>query len=136
MTRNWLPLSIAGLSRRRSNPTTPRPGRTWTLGPPLRLEPLEDRATPAAVSWDGGGNGTSWTDARNWAGDVLPGPADDVTIPAGASAVNYADGSSAVNSLTISRPLTVAVGTLTAAGAATLASAAVTGGTLVVGGPA
>src|SRR4051812_27812297 len=27
----------------------------------------------AVVDWDGGGDGVSWSDARNWSGDVLPG---------------------------------------------------------------
>ena len=73
MARNWLPSSLAGLARRRPTPPAARPGRNRTTGAALRLEALEDRATPAAVSWDGGGDGTNWTDARNWAGDVLPG---------------------------------------------------------------
>ncbi|MEP7302518.1 MAG: DUF4347 domain-containing protein, partial [Caldimonas sp.] len=34
----------------------------------------------AAVGWDGGGDGVSWSDALNWSGDVLPGASDDVTI--------------------------------------------------------
>jgi hypothetical protein len=100
------------------------------------VEGLEDRTTPAAVFWDGGGDGTNWTDARNWSGDVLPGAADDVTIPAGGPAVSYFDGTTAVNSLTSSRLLNMQVGTLTIAGPATVTDLTVSGGSVVVGGPA
>ncbi|MCP4644937.1 MAG: hypothetical protein GY851_31135, partial [bacterium] len=34
----------------------------------------------ATVTWDGGGDGTSWEDPLNWSGDVLPVNYDDVTI--------------------------------------------------------
>ena len=101
----------------------------------LRLEGLEDRTTPAAVSWDGGGDGTNWTDARNWSGDVLPGASDAVTIPAGGPAVSYLDGTTTVSSLTSSRPLSIAVGTLTVTGPAAVTDLTTTGGALVVGGP-
>ena len=32
------------------------------------------------VTWDGGGDGKSWSDARNWTGDVLPTASQDVLI--------------------------------------------------------
>lgn len=32
------------------------------------------------VFWDGGGDGKSWHDPKNWSGDVLPGDNDDVTV--------------------------------------------------------
>ena len=48
-------------------------------------EALESRRMFAAVSWDGGGNGTSWTDALNWSNNALPGAGDDVTISIGAN---------------------------------------------------
>src|SRR5213075_1807364 len=41
---------------------------------------LEPRRMLAAVSWDGGGDGFNWTDARNWSTDTLPTAADDVTL--------------------------------------------------------
>lgn len=37
-------------------------------------------ALGAPVSWDAGGDGVSWGDAKNWSADTLPGAADDVTI--------------------------------------------------------
>src|SRR5262249_41855318 len=120
-------------ARRRTPTARPRPGRR-PAATPLRVEGLEDRTTPAAVFWDGGGDGTNWTDARNWSGDVLPGAADDVTIPAGGPAVSYFDGTTAVNSLTSSRLVNMQVGTLTVAGPATVTDLTVSGGSVVVGG--
>ena len=32
------------------------------------------------IKWDGGGDGTSWTDNLNWVGDVLPGTGDSVLL--------------------------------------------------------
>ncbi len=48
----------------------------------LLVQSLEGRTVPAVIAWDGGptGNGLDWHDPTNWAGDVLPGPADDVTL--------------------------------------------------------
>jgi hypothetical protein len=71
---------------RTSRKTRPaRPGNwpsAWRRSFRPRLEVLEDRAVPAMIAWDGGptGNGTDWLDATNWAGDVQPGAADDVTL--------------------------------------------------------
>lgn len=46
------------------------------------LEVLEDRLSPAVVTWDGGGGpaDTRWFTPANWDGDVLPTAADDVVI--------------------------------------------------------
>lgn len=49
---------------------------------------LNTSLLPAAtVSWDGGGDGISWTDAANWTGDALPEEGDDVIIDAAANPV-------------------------------------------------
>ncbi len=45
-----------------------------------QVEILEDRLTPALVTWDAGGNDFHWDNALNWSGDVLPGVGDDVVI--------------------------------------------------------
>jgi hypothetical protein len=66
----------------------------------LRLELFEDRLTPAAVSWTGGGDGTSWTDGRNWSTGAAPGTTDDVTINSTFSTINHT-GTDTVNSLTV-----------------------------------
>jgi len=42
-------------------------------------------AYAAAVFWDGGGDGTSWSDQLNWDSNTLPTTSDDITIGAGAS---------------------------------------------------
>lgn len=52
-----------------------------------------------AISWDGGGDGVSWSSANNWSGDVSPGAADDVTIDANVT-VNL-DASTTINSLVL-----------------------------------
>src|SRR5262249_19830476 len=56
--------------------------RARRRGRRLRFERREDRLAPAVILWDGGpaGTGTSWNDPVNWAGDVLPGAADDAQI--------------------------------------------------------
>ena len=60
--------------RKRSNPVrVRRPRRSM-------FEQLEARLVLAQLTWDGGGDGLSWRDVRNWSGDVLPGSADRVTI--------------------------------------------------------
>ena len=43
------------------------------------IEPLEQRELLTAVSWDGGGDGSNWTDPLNWSNNLVPGAADDVT---------------------------------------------------------
>lgn len=37
----------------------------------LELERHEDRQVLSTVSFDGGGDGSTWGDADNWGGDVL-----------------------------------------------------------------
>jgi hypothetical protein len=44
------------------------------------VEALEARRLLAAVSWDGGGDGTKWSDPLNWSNNAVPQAADDVTI--------------------------------------------------------
>ena len=36
------------------------------------VESLENRTLLAAITWDGGGDGTHWSDRLNWSTDVLP----------------------------------------------------------------
>lgn len=54
------------------------------IGRAFGLETLEPRALLAAVSWDGGGGDTLWSNPLNWSGNALPGVSDDVTIALGA----------------------------------------------------
>ena len=46
----------------------------------------------ANINWDGGGDGTSWTDPLNWAGDVMPGAADRAVFPSPVGAVTVVKG--------------------------------------------
>ena len=41
------------------------------------------------IKWDGGGNGTSWSDNLNWVGDVLPGAGDSVLLDNSSRNGNY-----------------------------------------------
>ncbi len=49
-------------------------------GSSMSMDCLEPRVVLAAVSWDGGGGNTLWSNPLNWSGDALPTSADDVTI--------------------------------------------------------
>ena len=40
-------------------------------------------AFSAVYTWDGGGDGTSWDDGTNWAGDAVPGTSDQAIFPSG-----------------------------------------------------
>jgi hypothetical protein len=91
---------------------------------------------PATVVWDGGptGQGTDWLDPANWAGDVLPGPADDAVIsPAaeGQPGQIALPGSTAVHSAAVGRTLRLTAGALTVGPAAsTFTRLALDGGAL------
>ncbi|MBK7677462.1 MAG: hypothetical protein IPJ27_23445 [Candidatus Accumulibacter sp.] len=45
-----------------------------------RITLADFRSPPDNPIWDGGGDGTSWSDARNWQGDKLPGASDNVIV--------------------------------------------------------
>ncbi len=49
------------------------------------IESLETRRLLAALSWDGGGDGTTFEDPLNWSTNVVPGAADDVTVDVAAN---------------------------------------------------
>ncbi len=58
---------------------------------------LFNNATYAAnINWDGhtdpNGDGVSWTDPFNWAGDVVPGPADNAVFPTPVGALTVVQG--------------------------------------------
>ena len=61
----------------------------------------------AQITWDGGGDGTTWFSAANWSTNTVPGPTDDVVIPAGTPAVNIIGSDVSIRSLSVSRPLTI-----------------------------
>src|SRR5262245_37316523 len=91
------------------------------------IEQLESRRLLSTVVWDGGpaGNGTSFLDPTNWAGDVVPGSGDTANI--GATGTN---------------PLITLSGTLTGLAAINssrnilLTAATINGGTVTTTGTA
>src|SRR5437762_1964873 len=102
---------------------------------PLVLEHLEDRLAPAVILWDGGplGTGTSWNNPVNWAGDMLPGAADDAQIGSAFTGITViSSGNVTVRSVASAAALQVTAGTF-ALGAATSqidAALTVSGGAL------
>ena len=80
---------------------------------PLLLAAWAAGARAATVSWDGGGDGVSWLDARNWSADTLPGPGDDVSITAAGAVVTLGGGTATVRSLNCPRTLRLTGGVLT-----------------------
>ncbi|MBL8763922.1 MAG: hypothetical protein JNM07_06605 [Phycisphaerae bacterium] len=75
------------------------------------LHQLEARELFAAVAWDGGGDGRRFFDPHNWAGDVLPGPDDNVEILRSARPI-LIDRSVSVGSLRALAPIRLSSGTL------------------------
>ena len=66
-------------------------------------EALEPRQLLTAISWDGGGDGTTFTDPNNWSTDTVPGAADDATIgsPFGSAFTVSLGSNISLNSLTM-----------------------------------
>jgi hypothetical protein len=68
------------------------------------------------VTWDGGGDGTSWGDPLNWSGNNLPGPNDDVTISVASNpTIVVGAGAWTIRSLVCNENLTVSGGNLSVA---------------------
>jgi hypothetical protein len=66
-----------------------------------------------SITWDGGGDGSSWNDSLNWSGDRLPVTNDVVAIGAGSgSTVTYAGSDTSIAGLSLNRPLVLSGGTL------------------------
>lgn len=80
---------------------------------------IHGSASALVVTWDGGGDGSSWEDPLNWSTNALPGPADDVTIALG-TGVTLTRGVVSIASLNVSRDLTLAGGSLAVAGSFTI----------------
>jgi bacterioferritin-associated ferredoxin len=96
------------------------------VGQPVTLNCPEG---PFQVSWDGGGDGNSWSDRMNWQGDAVPRFCDAVTIDAAAdTTVLYSSQTLSIQSLTSNQSLTVNGGSLT------LREASSVGGKLTFGG--
>lgn len=99
------------------------------------MECLESRLLMANIVWDGGGDGTSWTDARNWLGDTLPGASDDVTIDVATNpTIRIASGVQSIRSLVSNEALNITGGSLRVAGTAEVDSSVTLGSASLVGG--
>src|SRR5262245_29302213 len=101
----------------------------------LGLERLDDRTTPASVSWDGGGEDFNWNNPVNWDTNSLPG-ANDVAIIGPAYSgitVTHAAGTTSLDRLFCQGSLVVTGGTFSVASYSnvyrhfTLAGATLTG---------
>jgi len=90
------------------------------------LSTVDDRPPllPVAVTvhWDGGGDGTSWSDPLNWDTDTLPGADDDVIINVTEDPTVTIDGSAgnvSVNSIESHEALMINGGSVTSTGSQT-----------------
>src|SRR5262249_25007074 len=113
--RETLVMSRRRIPQRLAKDPSSRPRRRL----PLLVERLEDRTVPAAVFWDGGGDGVNWGSAANWSNDLLPTAADAgtinappaVTVQVGSFVTATCHSLQSQNSLTLSGgPLTIAAG--------------------------
>jgi hypothetical protein len=62
--------------------------------------------------WTGGGNGTSWSDPNNWAGDLLPTQSENAVVPAGFGTIQVTSGTFAAYSLNSNSPIQIDAGGL------------------------
>ena len=80
----------------------------------LRFEPLEERMLLSVIQWTGDGDGKSWSNQLNWAGDAVPGPNDDAVIgPAFAAETITSATNVTIHSLTSEASFQITAGTLT-----------------------
>lgn len=68
-------------------------------------------AQAADKTWDGGGDGASWSDALNWNPDGVPASGDNVTISVAGSPSITLNGSATVGAFNCDEPFTVLGGT-------------------------
>ncbi|MFN5528969.1 MAG: hypothetical protein ACK5F7_00155, partial [Planctomycetaceae bacterium] len=97
-------------------------------------ETLQTRVLLAAVAWDGGGDGVSWTDRLNWSTDLIPGSSDDVVVDLGTATIRHDSGTNSVKSLTLKNPFQLRGGTLTIGETASLQNDFVLDGGKLSGG--
>ena len=94
----------------------------------LVLEALEKRWMPSTVTWNGDGDGMSWSDADNWDTDSVPGSSDDVVISGSGDSVD-------LGSNTTIQSLSLSAGTLNHSfGTLTVDDLTLSGGTLTSDG--
>ncbi len=83
---------------------------------------LEVSPLATTISWDGGGDGTSWHDPLNWSGNVVPGATDDavINLPGSNPVIRYtaASGTRTVKSVNCGEAFELSGGSLTISGGA------------------
>lgn len=77
---------------------------------PFLLAGLCAFASAATVTWTGGGDGSSWSDAANWDTDSVPVGGDSIQIPAGLSSYPTIDSAVTVDDITIESGASVTIG--------------------------
>ena len=88
-------------------------------------------AANSVVAWDAGGNGTSWNDSLNWAGDTLPQNGDAILISGfGESDIVFDAATIDVAGISSDANLQINTNELTISGDSTLANVTIAGGTL------
>jgi hypothetical protein len=101
----------------------------------LFCEPLETRLVPSTINWDGGGDGTTWTDANNWNPNSVPGATDDAVIGAAFSGSTIKVGANVtINSVSCQGTLQIDSGTFSVAAASSASKFTFNGGTLTGNG--
>ena len=93
----------------------------------VSMASVEAAGCPGTIQFDNSAGTGVWQTATNWNSDSLPGPSDDVCIPAG-FAVTLSLGTQSINSLTVE-----AAGSLTLAGSLSIATASQVNGPLTLG---
>jgi hypothetical protein len=92
---------------------------------------------PVVITWRGAGDGTSWSDPQNWAGQHVPGPTNNVFITNGLGSNVVISSAVSVQNNLCSKALTISNGSLTVTSGSSSLQGALTisiGGTLSAGG--
>jgi hypothetical protein len=74
----------------------------------------------ATVTWNGGGDGVSWSQGANWSGNLVPTAGDDVVISGAGGQVTLDGGNVMVRSLQCDRGLSITNGSLALTSGASL----------------
>jgi hypothetical protein len=116
--RNWLGRQVPSRNARR------RHGK----GAILRLEMLEDRTVPTAITWTGAAGTSLWNTPGNWNLSRVPTAGDDVGVPSGTSTtlITLSGAAANIDSLTSVVPIVVNGTTLTTTGGGTPSTGGVT----------
>jgi len=82
----------------------------------------------AQITWDGGGDGTSWDNPFNWDPDIVPGASEDVFITTGTPTLNV---TATVNTLVMTNGTLGGTETLTISGLFTWSSGTISGSSTI-----